>query len=236
MIETFIIAWNEADTIKFTLDHYLKFGKVNLFDNFSDDGTPDIADKMGAFVQSFGRQGVLDDREYLKIKNHIWKTSKADYVIVCDADEILQVNLKFLLQEKEKGVTIFHTFGFNVFSHKMPLKSFKEIKTGFPDSNFSKKVIFSPKLKAINYSYGCHECSPMGNITYSEAVVPLFHYRGIGGPDRMIARHKAYRKRLSDTNKRLKLGHHYLTDEKKKRKEWEACFQNSKEYSPGIIS
>ncbi len=68
MIETFLISWNESDTIHLTIKHYLKFGKVTLFDNFSNDGTPEIADKLGAYVQSFGRKGVLDDKEYLKIK------------------------------------------------------------------------------------------------------------------------------------------------------------------------
>jgi len=234
MIETFIIAWNEADTIKLTLKHYLQFGKVILLDNYSDDGTPEIADKMGAYVQTFGKKGVLDDKEYLKIKNNIWKTSEADYVIVCDADEILKTDLKYLKQEKKKGTTIFKTLGWNVFSNKMP-KNEWNIDTGFYDPNFDKKIIFSPKLLNINYTYGCHECRPEGNIKYSEYRIPLFHYRNVGGVERMIQRHKTYRKRMSDFNKRLKLGVHYLTDENKKRREWQNCLENSSPFPPDFI-
>lgn len=234
MIETFIIAWNEADTIKLTLKHYLQFGKVNLYDNYSDDGTPEIADKMGAFVKSFGKEGTLDDKEYLKIKNHAWKNSEADYVIVCDADEILKVDLKFLKQEKKKGVTIFKTLGWNIFSEKMPKKEWN-IDTGFYDHNFSKQVIFSPKLLNINYQYGCHECRPQGDVRYSDYRIPLFHYRNVGGVERMIQRHKQYRKRMSDFNKRLRLGVHYLTEEHKKRKEWQQCLENSSPFPQGFI-
>lgn len=235
MIETFIITWNEEETIHLTLKHYLKFGKVNVYDNFSTDNTVSIAVKMGAFVESFGKPGVLDDKEYLKIKNNVWKESKADYVIVCDADEILQIDEKFIERELSKGVTIFKTWGWNVFSKKMPKKDWSEINTGFHDPNFSKQVIFSPKLLGINYVYGCHVCNPQGDLKYSNTVLPLFHYRNVGGSDRLVKRHKAYRKRMSDFNKRLRLGHHYLVDEKRKIKEWENLEKNCTEFSPDFI-
>lgn len=235
MIETFLITWNEEETIHLTLKHYLRFGKVNVFDNYSTDKTVSIAEKMGAFVHSFGRPGVLDDKEYLKIKNNVWKESKADYVIVCDADEILQIDEKFIDRELSKGVTIFKTWGWNIFSKKMPKKDWSEINTGFHDPNFSKQIIFSPKLLGINYVYGCHVCNPQGDLRYSNTVVPLFHYRNVGGADRLINRHKAYRKRMSDFNKRLRLGHHYLVEEKKKRKEWENLEKNCVTFSPDFI-
>lgn len=235
MIETFLISWNEAETIHLTIKHYLQFGRVNLYDNYSNDGTTEIAEKLGAFVYNFGKKGTLDDKEYLKIKNNVWKNSNADYVIVCDSDEILNVDLNFLKKEKEKGVTIFKTWGWNIFSHKMPKKNWFEIQTGFHDPNFSKQVIFSPKLEGINYVYGCHVCQPQGDLKYSNHVLPLFHYRNVGGVERLINRHKSYRRRMSDFNKRLRLGHHYLTEEKKKRKEWHDCLTNSKEFSPDFI-
>lgn len=232
MIETFLISWNEADTIEFTIKHYLKFGKVNLFDNFSDDGTPEIADSLGAYVHTFGRKGVLDDREYLKIKNNCWKSSKAKFVIVCDSDEILKTTPEFLAKE---DCTIFKTFGFNIFSTRMPQKDWSELDHGIPDKNFSKQIIFSPKLKGINYVYGCHEAMPQGDLRYSKTILPLFHYRCVGGEERLIQRHKKYRKRLSDLNKRLKLGVHYLQEENKKRKEWQNCLERSVKFSPDFI-
>lgn len=234
MIETFLISWNEKDRIKETVKHYSQFGKVNLYDNYSDDGTPEIADKLGAFVQTFGKKGVLDDKEYLKIKNNVWKNSSADYVIVCDVDEILKVDVKILQREHKKGVTIFNTFGWNVFS-KTFTRNWINVNTGVYDPNFSKKIIFSPKLQGINYVYGCHECRPQGDIRFSDTILPLFHFRNLDC-DKLIQRHKEYRKRMSDFNKKLRLGYHYLTEETKKRKEWKDLLEKSEPFSPGIIS
>lgn len=235
MIETFIISWNEIETIKLTLKHYLKFGKVNLYDNFSDDGTPEVADNMGAFVQSFGKKDELSEKEYLKVKNNAWKKSSADFVIVCDVDEILIADPKFLNSEKSKGVTIFNTTGFDIYSEKMPKNNWSEINTGFINHDFSKKVIFSPELQAINYNYGCHTCQPQGKIKFSDSTLPLFHYRNVGGVQRLINRHKEYRKRLSKFNKNLKLTGHYLINEDKKLKQWKESLEKSKEFSADII-
>ena len=89
-IDTYIIAYNEIETIGLTIKYYQTFSNVTLFDNFSDDGTPELARHLGATVMTFGRKGELNDAEYLKIKNRAWKKSKADFVIIVDADEILE--------------------------------------------------------------------------------------------------------------------------------------------------
>jgi len=237
-IEAFIIAWNEEETIAKTIRYYTSFcSKVTLFDNFSDDRTREIAEGLGAKVLTFGQKGILSDKEYLKIKNHVWKTSTADFVIVCDADEILWHPdlIKVLEDEKRKGVTIFKTFGWNVFSETIP-DEWLEQKTGYHDGNFSKQVLFSPELQGINYHYGCHACSPTGRIVYSEVTLTMFHYRNVGGVDRLIERHKRYKKRLSPLNKELKLGHHYSQEEARKRNSWERSLGKSVEYSPLIVS
>src|SRR5687767_3353026 len=89
-IELHLIAWNESRLLPFVLAHYAKFcTSMVVYDNHSDDGTQDIARSYGATVVPFGKPGQLNDEEYLKIKNHCWKRSRADWVIVCDADEVL---------------------------------------------------------------------------------------------------------------------------------------------------
>lgn len=234
MIHTFLIAWNEEDIIKFTLKHYLKFGPVTVYDNHSTDRTAEICRKMGAEVSLYGNN-ELNDREYLKIKNNCWRSSDADYVIVCDADEILQTTPEFLKKEHDKGVTIFKTFGFNIFSEKLPRYNWSELTKGLPDPNYSKNIIFSPKLQNINYSYGCHQCIPQGRVIHSDTIIPLFHYRNAGGGNRLVNRYRQYKKRMSDINKRLGLGSHYLIDEHKKKREWENCYKSSVKFSPDII-
>ena len=62
LAEAFIIVWNEIDTIKLTIEYYQRVcDKVNVFDNWSDDGTFEECLAMGCNVERFGLRGVLDD-------------------------------------------------------------------------------------------------------------------------------------------------------------------------------
>lgn len=234
-IEAYIIAWNESETIHLTVKHYKEFcDKVVIYDNYSTDNTREIAESLGADVRLFGEKGQLSDKWYLKIKNHCWKESDADWVIICDADEILYH--PYLLMNLElsynRGYTIFNTYGWNVFSNSMPGKSFLELQSGFHDKNYSKNVIFNPKeIREINYGYGCHQSQPRGNVKWSPITPVLFHYRNIGGVEALVQRHKMYRKRLSNLNKELNLGIHYNYPDERRRQEWEEQYRKSVHFS-----
>jgi glycosyltransferase involved in cell wall biosynthesis len=236
-IEAYIIAFNEAETIHLTINHYQNLGaKIKIFDNYSTDKTVEITKSMGCEVESFGVKGQLNDAHYLKIKNRCWKGSQADWVIVCDADEILYVSPIRLHKAKDSGFTIFNTIGFNVYSHDMPKDRYSDITTCIPDENYSKLVIFDPKrITDMMYQYGCHRASPCGQVVYSNDVLSLYHYRAIGGPDRMVKRHALYRSRLSDLNKTLGLGIHYTYKDERRVKEWHEYYERSVTYSQGGI-
>lgn len=235
MTEAYIICWNEAETIHLTIKHYQQYcDKITLYDNYSSDGSDLIAQSLGCNVIKFGIKGQLSDAAYLKIKNYCWKNSSADWVIVCDADEILyHKDLKqILIDDANKGATIFETQGYNIYSHDTPRSSYLEIRTGFPDANYSKKVIFNPRhIKDIRYSYGAHSCQPSGTIVRGNETLYLLHYRNIGGPDKIVARHGMYRKRMSEDNKRLGLGCHYNYDDERRIREWHEYYQKCSELS-----
>lgn len=234
-VEAYIIAFNEAETIHLTIKHYQQFcSRIVIFDNFSTDDTREIALSMGCDVRLFGQKGVLSDKEYLKVKNHCWKQSKADLVIVCDSDEILwHPNIQEALEE---DCTIFTTYGWNVYSHDVPRETFHEITTGYFDGNYSKSVIFKPTLKEIDFRYGCHVATPKGDVRFSKEVLTLFHYRNIGGFERLSKRHELYRQRLSEHNRQIKLGIHYTYPESQRKSEWESHLNGSGEYVPPGIS
>lgn len=240
VIEAHIIAWNESETIHLTIKHYQKFcSKIIIYDNFSDDNTREIAEAMGCEVKLFGVKGVLSDVEYTKLKNNCWKGSTADWVIVCDADEILfpieNLHQRFARTRFEEH-TIIKTFGWNVFSMDLPRETWTEIKTGFYDANYSKLCCFNPKeIKEINYVHGCHVAKPIGNVIFSEIIIPLFHYRNVGGPDRLIKRHAMYRPRMSQHNLKWNMGGHYLHDDERRRKEWTEQYNKSVEFSPNFL-
>lgn len=224
-IEAHIMVYNESETIHLTIKHYQQFcSKIIIHDNFSDDRTREVAEEMGCEVQLFGIKGQLSDAEYTRLKNNCWKGSNADWVIVCDADEILYVT--------ELSGTILLTFGWNVFSENVPRETWSEIQTGFHDPQYSKLICFKPEaIKEINYVHGCHVAKPTGSVIYSDTVTPLFHYRNVGGSGRLIKRHALYRDRLSDWNKRWGCGSHYNYSDERRKLEWEEQYQKSVEFS-----
>lgn len=236
--EAYIIAWNESEIIAHTILYYQQFcKKIILFDNYSTDNTREIATHFGAEVRLFGIPGVLDDKEYLKIKNEAWKASKADWVIIIDADEIIWHPNLFHVLDKT-SYSIFKTQGWDVIRKDMPMHYLIESTTGYPNDDYSKSVIFNPQtIKEIDYIYGCHVARPKGEIKYSPDLLMLFHYANIGGPERLCRRHAAYRARLSENNKRWGLGIHYTYTDEQRIAEWHEKLGKSSEFSPdGIYS
>lgn len=213
-IDCHFIAFNESETIHLTIKHYQAFCRqVYVYDNFSTDNTREIAESMGCIVKPFGIAGELNDREYLKVKNECWKGSDADWVIVCDADEILFNPKMDLFYASKAGGTIIKTQGVNMFSEFIPKESWMEINTGIEDENYSKLICFNPReLTEINYVYGCHKATPKGNALfyYYDCPIKLLHYKHVGGAERIANRHALYASRMSDINKRWKLGYQYL--------------------------
>lgn len=204
-IVLYFINWNDCFYLPFVATHYGKFcSRIVMLDNYSTDLSIVTAKRLGFDVQGFGFVNRLDDQDYLNIKNNCWKEQRGkgvDYVIVCDVDEFL------------KPIDLSGTFprveGFNMISNNLPVHSIFEINTGAPSVNYSKQVIFNPDaVEEINFVHGCHKHHASGQLT-TEGLCHLYHFRQIGGVDRMLKRHALYRPRLSKFNLKHNMGHHY---------------------------
>lgn len=239
-IEAFILCWNEAKMVRHTLRHYSQFcDKITVIDNQSDDGTQDIIRKHFPAVEitEYDSEGKINDALYTDIKNTCWKDSDADYVIVCDMDELLYINniqglLKNLYDIK---IRIPQTKGYNMLSdnfpddyyepiteqiqHGMEAVSLELLKQGIKAPSMNKSIIFSPKyVKDINYLPGAHDCIPeLKEITIRKGFVPhqtrlpilLLHMKYLGR-DYLKERFKLYAGRLSEYNIKNGYGAEYL--------------------------
>jgi hypothetical protein len=191
-ITLYFIGWNDKFYLPFIKQHYGKFcQRIVYYDNYSNDGSQELARELGFEVRNFGYSNRLDDQDYLNVKNHCWKEERengqqADYVIVCDADE-------FICIDDLRG-TAPKVVGFNLISDRLPTNKITDINTGSFSINYSKQAIFSP----------CR----------------LLHFRQIGGVDRLIERHAQYRERMSKFNLKHGMGSHYLHSDDQKRIEW----------------
>lgn len=222
-IEAFILCYNEEKMIRHTLNHYLQIcDVVNILDNYSTDSTIDIikneyhSDRVKIF--KYNSEDQLNDSAYLYIKNNVWKKSIADWVIVCDMDELIDLeNLRPQLEAYlNTSIYAIKCQGYNMFSEKFPehydKPITKQITRGVRAQNFDKTILFRPsKVQEMNYSPGAHTCSP---IFYShegnpiQTGIKLFHYKYIG-LDYLAQKHDMYAQRLSQYNKQHNFGGEY---------------------------
>jgi hypothetical protein len=156
---------------------------------------------------------------YVNIKNNGYKTysrnKNVDWVIVCDTDEFLyHPNLIEKLQEyKTKGINVPKVSGHDMVSESFPtydkVKLTEKIKVGSERYQpMCKNIIFDPNLD-VNYGIGAHSFSSSNAVFSEEEELKLLHYKFLG-KDYVKELYDYRAKRLSDFNKKNKLGEHYL--------------------------
>lgn len=232
-IEAHLLCWNEITLMPFVLRYYRKFcDKIVIHDNHSTDGSVELAKNMGCEVIPFGNKW-FDDSQNQAIKNNVWKSSKADFVIVADFDEVLFYQNgdtgKFLQLLDSCGVTVPLTIGWQIMSNEMPKDDLLEITNGYEFTNYSKSIVFNPKrIKEINYNLGAHRSNPIGHVVYSESELHVLHYKHIGGLQRTIDRYSEYKPRMSPFNRKHGHGSHYNRSAASLKQEWNERMKISK--------
>jgi hypothetical protein len=84
------------------------------------------------------------------------------------------------------------------------------VKTGYKNQLFDKLVMFKTKnITEMNYNGGCHVAAPRGNkVKLFEGEFLLLHYKRLG-LKYFLNKMSLYKKRLSEFNKKYKLGYEY---------------------------
>jgi glycosyltransferase involved in cell wall biosynthesis len=213
MITVYTVAYNEDAFIQFMIDHYRsRFPgcEIVVHDNESTDATVEIAMDNGAEVRSFNTNNQFSDSKHLEIKNNCWKDgAKTDWVLICDSDELLDINQSQLLEEENLGISIIRSEGYNMINMEDNI-DIKGIKYGARAPQYDKSYLFNKKfISEINYSPGCHSCNPIGNVKYSDKAYLAYHYNFIN-LELSIAKYKHYATRLSAENLQKGWGFHYL--------------------------
>lgn len=223
-IHAYILCFNEAKMIRHTLNHYTGFcDQVTVLDNESTDGTPDLVRQYfpQVIIQPWASRNELSDAHYLKLKNRAWKKSRgiAQWVIVCDADEILyhpdgiRKELELRLRNQD---WIPEVHGYNMIASKFPddysLPIYQQVKQGVEAPHFGKRMVFNPyQVIEINYGPGAHTCTPILRSPGNRDTHPLnlLHFKYMG-PDYVKERHAMYAERMSYENRKLGYGAEYL--------------------------
>ena len=219
IVHLYTICWNEERILPFFFQHYEPFvDQFTFYDNMSTDRTTNIITSHPN-TKVFSFDGPHDNPNLRNLRNSIWKKSrgKADYVIVCDVDEFLyhpQIS-SYIRQAAHSRITLPDVIGYNMICDKFP--DYKTDKTIVEQVNegvrydlFDKHILFDPhRIVEINYGYGSHRCEPCGITRRGKISLKLLHYKNMG-LDYLIARNHSIAPRVSDNNKRMGIGVHYL--------------------------
>lgn len=202
MITVYTLAYNEEVFLQYMIDHYRKrFPGCHIIvnDNQSTDHTKEIALANNCEVVYFDTNNQIDDAKITNLKNNCWKQAKTDWVLVCDVDELLNINEEQLKTESAVGTTIIRSEGWNMVNMKDNY-DFVNIKHGCRVSQYDKSYLFKKsEIININYSVGAHHANPQGRNQTSQNIYKLYHYKCIN-PDYLVERFKWTAARMSQLN------------------------------------
>lgn len=221
-IETHVLCFQEEQILPYCLRHYASFcERIIVHDAFSTDRSRDIAREYGAEVVDWKTDG-LNDALSKKLKEDAVMNCKADWCIVCDADELAYFpnGPSFTLDSyQSQGIAIPKPRGFEMVSDVFPTTTqqiYDEVQFGASaDHWYAKCALTAPKLlRSIIYSAGAHEAWATlkdgtkfnSNIPPTEPEYFLLHFKHLGPVERIAQKYDVQRTRLSAKNVAEKWG------------------------------
>ena len=215
-VDIYTITWNEEILLPYFITFYKKrFSTIDLniiiYDNESNDKTIEIAKSNNCLIYSYSTNNTVNDVEYLNIKNNCWKKSTADWVIIVDCDEFIDIYESDLYNLMNEEYNLVQTIGYNMINTTLDIPS---TRLGVRSTWYDKAAIFMPKyIKEINYNSGCHTYDPIGNnIKICKGIYNLYHFKRLS-LEYYLDRVRLCRNRLSDTNIKFRLATHYLASD-----------------------
>jgi len=226
-VEVWAFCYNRRPLLPYFLAHYRRFAqRITVCDNRSSDGGREWLAANGVAVVDDLNAGTLDDRGLKEQKNSLWKASRgrADWVVVCDVDELIYVSdlERRLAWCVERGISGVRLTGFNMVSEETPVHRGQiydraEFQRGAPDPVFfNKTALFRPDLvDEIDYREGAHEAEPRGRgwLYGDDSHFALLHYKFLGGVAAFARRCEDCAENLSAANRARGQSVHFLESE-----------------------
>ena len=205
-ITIYSVCWNEEVILPFFFQHYKKrFPSASFvfYDNGSNDDSKNIITSNGGKIIDLDTNNKVRDDLVLQIKNNCWKSSENDWVIICDVDEFIDCDEKYLIST---DASIIKCEGYDMVGDTFELSS---LNRGTRNFWLDKCLLFDPRrVDEINFEPGCHNCNPIGDICYNDKRIILKHYKYFN-LSYVLKRFEILAKRLSDENINNGWGLHY---------------------------
>ena len=227
-IEVYVLCLNEMDILPWAVGYWRLFAdKVTVFDNGSTDGSLEYLSQFDWItVKHYITNEGTNDVVMRTLKNNCWKGTDADWIVVCDMDEMLfspEGVRTTLAKAMEKNIDIIYPQWYTLVSDAVPaydgqlLHRIRPMWT--PKPNEAKPMIFQPtKFKEINYCCGAHYCQPVVNDEYfasHNGAIYCLHTERRLSPEYYIRKTKEAQARRSQINLKYGFGKQYEDSEEK---------------------
>lgn len=218
MITIHQLCYNEILLLEFSYNFYkTRFpnAKFILHDNGSNDGSIELAQKLGYEIIPFDTNNQMDEATQTHLRNNCWQNDTTDWVLVADMDELIDIDEQKLLNQTLSGKTIIATHGFQMINLDNEF-NLENTKFGFrDDAMYDKSLIFNKSyIKEMNWSVGSHQCKPTGTFVAFSERFNLLHFKYLGA-DYLVNRYKELNERQSLRNKQNKWCFQYAFEEEK---------------------
>lgn len=165
-IDIYSVCFNEAFFLPYFLAHYETFARhIIVYDNHSTDDSVNLlrAHQKVKVIEKFGQPDIFEENDLTALRNGCWKGSDADWVIVCDIDELIFAEeLEGLL--RDTTAPIIKPQGLDLVREALPpvgVQIVDCISEGLTSDAFSKPILFQPKrLRETGFSPGSHQADP----------------------------------------------------------------------------
>jgi glycosyltransferase involved in cell wall biosynthesis len=173
-VEIFVPAYNGMHILPLFLDHYQeRFPEciINIYNDNSTDETGDYCRGRGCNVIDYiGEEPKGDSVTY--IRNNCWKDSEAEWIIMVDQDELINISLADLPSLEDYDVV--KVKGYNMVATDSPDP--RDFTHGSFHPWYCKPLMFRKSVGEMNYIGGAHVAFPPEGTRFNRYYFTMYHY------------------------------------------------------------
>ena len=186
-IEVYTFCYNDSFIIPEVIKYWEKYAShVIVYDNHSTDNSVELFSKYDWIeVREYDSNNKYDPELIQKMKETIYKGSKADYVMVCDIDEVILYKdslMNFIEQQYLTSADVFCSQYYNLLSltnnlikSEILIQNNSKMKCIF-EKNIKKAILFKPNIKLTLRFYGQEYTT---NKVCKTSSIPILHLKMI---------------------------------------------------------
>lgn len=201
----YTFCYNEEKILPYVIEYWKQYAtKVVVYDNGSTDNSLKILSQYSWIeVREFDTENTFDPEKISQYKSFCYADAigKADYVMVCDIDEVLLPTENLfpeLILAKKDDVQLFQTKYYEIINNELNPNYDSLIHTiegvyAYPNSNIHKAIIFDPRIKI---AFGPNSLTYSTNKNYITKSIITLHLKMISS-NILVSRQKNLYLRLN---------------------------------------